>query len=634
MSLKFYMGYSYDTKLSDAFGALAVGASGTPRYFGPTAGPSAFLAVQGSSGGDRAEFAPPFADIVDSFPFAGGYTSSSWDTHKSLEILFGLLPDELRAWALYDIYGADAAWYGTPIMPDELHVLIVYFYDPKSNIYECSPHTLAVLFFAFSLAASVDLALPPYNADADTYFDLGRAALTLQSVFGSPDLHTIQALALAGLCSATGGARFNTDSAWTMISMAAGFCQRVTIFSLFYVMQSHLLIHSSDFIVRANIFVLKIRWRNDDEYALFWEVYSLETYNSLSFGRPPTISLADVSCEFPADDEQTMEAEGGTVPGFFRTKWRFTKEVTAPMAQVYANATSPSYDKVLDLDQRLRQFMEAAPFSHYYTGTGERNTFLAYVRANIVPRFAGNLMVYMHRGWFVQALKDMPLNPLESPYAASFLAAYRGASMIIKSDSRSFSLFPDHFHRWWPIWKSLVNASFIVGSIAAKSPTSPMAGAALSQLVAAVDLIERGATHSFLAEGSLVVLKRLRNKATARTTRDFEMLAGSRAFVERDLISNPVSSPVRDLAKPILIPGVLPPPVTTSDLWQTQLLDGWHSSFPSDLLVMDPATSSRELETYLATQMQITSEVPPAQFLAGSPVSENEWQIFLSSLDQ
>ncbi|KAJ6587279.1 hypothetical protein B0H10DRAFT_2334049 [Mycena sp. CBHHK59/15] len=53
------------------------------RYF------AALLSAQGSAGGDRAEFASPFADITESFPFDAGY-SSSWDTALCLENLLSL----------------------------------------------------------------------------------------------------------------------------------------------------------------------------------------------------------------------------------------------------------------------------------------------------------------------------------------------------------------------------------------------------------------------------------------------------------------------------------------------------------------------------------------------------------------
>lgn len=71
------------------------------------------------------------------------------------------------------------------------------------------------------------------------------------------------------------------------------------------------------------------------------------------------------------------------------------------------------------------------------------------------------VMVYMHRSSFVQALKDRPNDPLAGPYAASFLAAYRGALLIVKSDLKSFSLYPEQFHRWWPIWKSCASSDIL-----------------------------------------------------------------------------------------------------------------------------------------------------------------------------
>ncbi|KAF7349859.1 Zn(2)-C6 fungal-type domain-containing protein [Mycena venus] len=641
-------------QLTNNPGALAVSASGTPRYFGPSAGPQALLSVQGSSGGDRAEYASPFAHAIHSFPLDGIHLSSSWDTSLCYETLLAQLPDELRAWALYDIFVADASWYGTPVMADELHELLTSLYHQNLNLIpatleQLSPHALAVVFFAFAHATFADLELPAYSSQADTYFDLGRTALTLQSVFASADLRTIQALALAGLYHVTGGPRYSIESSWTMTSMAVGLCQTLRL-------------HRECEHTRLDNKTAQRR------RALFWEIYSLETYQSLAFARPLTIPLADISCEFPADTDERMDNEGRTIPGFFRTKWRFTKEVTAPIAQVYTSAKAPTYEEVLDLDQRLRQFIERAPFRHYYNNKTGMNTFLAYVRANIIPRFAANMMVYIHRGSFVQALKDRPLNPLESSYAPSFLAAYRGASMIIKSDKRSFFLFPDHFHRWWPIWKSLVNASFIVGSIVVKSPTSVVVPVAFSELLAAVELIEHGATHSFLAAGSLPVLQRLRNKAKfaymanfhppppdapplfsgassfeLADDNDFEVLAGSQTVLERD--SEPALRPSQPTDALSFIPGAIPPP-PTPEAWQTELpgADAW-ATFPFGLpLTTTPMTTASSAEgsavdaylDYAQLQMQSSmSGLFPVEYYRGSsPMSEKEWASFLSILEQ
>ncbi|KAJ7664534.1 hypothetical protein DFH06DRAFT_1295734 [Mycena polygramma] len=184
------------------------------------------------------------------------------------------------------------------------------------------------------------------------------------------------------------------------------------------------------------------------------------------------------------------------------------------------SATPLTYEAVLDLDRRLRRFIERAPFLHFYNKTGEARTFLANVRSHLIPRFTGNLMLYIHRGSSVQALRNRLLNPLQGPGCVP--------RRVGDQQVRRAELNPEYFHRWWPIWKGLVNASLIVGSIVAKSRITVMVPAALAELLAAVELVERGAMHSdvFFVTFILVplssidgmsqpVLYHLRNGATA-----------------------------------------------------------------------------------------------------------------------
>ncbi|KAJ7144427.1 fungal-specific transcription factor domain-containing protein [Mycena epipterygia] len=623
-------------QLADTFGALAVSASGTSRYFGPTAGPAALLSAQGSAGGDRAEFATTFADITESFPFDPPY-STSWDPISCRETLLAHLPDELRAWTLFDIYVNKASWYGTPLMNDELHELLAEVYDPNQqrnpNAPELSAHALAVVFLAFALAALADLSLPAYNVQADTYFDLARTALALEPVFGSRDLRTVQALVMAGLYHVTGEPRYSIDSSWSLGAMACSLAQTLCL-------------HRES---AHTGFDNKTAQRRR---AMFWEVYTLDTYQAISFARPPTIPLADITCELPADTEQTMDCEGHTIPGFYHIKWKFTKDITAPMVQVYTSAMPPTYEEVLELDRRLRRFIESASFAHY----GKGPSFLAYLRSTLLPRFCGDLMLYIHRSSFVQVLKDSPHDPLESPYVASFLAAYRGASSIIKAD-RHFALFPHEFHRWWPIWKGLVNAAFIVGSIVAKCPTFEIAPTAFAELHAAVALVEQGATHSFLAQGSVLVLQHLRNKATAvyaevhplairpnpnpnpaelADEEDFESLGGSRALLPRTRSQNhshnhnPNSG---TLSMPTLISGVMPAS-STPDPWQPDIPDSAYTGFAFDSLMGSahrppaPLPDSLGLEAYLNS----VEMLPNTNSSYPEALPQADWATFVSSL--
>jgi hypothetical protein len=72
-------------------------------------------------------------------------------------------------------------------------------------------------------------------------------------------------------------------------------------------------------------------------------------------------------------------------------------------------------------------------------------------------------MLYIHRSFFAQALLDFPTNPLRSPYAPSFLAAYRCASATIKTTILNFQMYPALYMRWWPIWSHLLSAAVCSG---------------------------------------------------------------------------------------------------------------------------------------------------------------------------
>jgi len=61
-------------------------------------------------------------------------------------------------------------------------------------------------------------------------------------------------------------------------------------------------------------------------------------------------------------------------------------------------------------------------------------------------------LLYIHRSFFAQAMLDHPANPLRSPFAPSFLAAYRCASGVIKSSLNHYARFPELSARWWGVW--------------------------------------------------------------------------------------------------------------------------------------------------------------------------------------
>lgn len=75
------------------------------------------------------------------------------------------------------------------------------------------PHELATFFFTLALGALLDLNLPPYNAEAEHFYDLGRAALSLQAVYESPSMSTVQAMGLMATYHSLAGRKYSRDSA-------------------------------------------------------------------------------------------------------------------------------------------------------------------------------------------------------------------------------------------------------------------------------------------------------------------------------------------------------------------------------------------------------------------------------------
>jgi hypothetical protein len=67
-------------------------------------------------------------------------------------------------------------------------------------------------------------------------------------------------------------------------------------------------------------------------------------------------------------------------------------------------------------------------------------------------------MLWIHRSYFAKALLDYPLNPLKSPYATSFLSAYRSSLSLLKLAREHYALSPNFMVRSWMLWKHVFSA--------------------------------------------------------------------------------------------------------------------------------------------------------------------------------
>lgn len=178
------------------------------------------------------------ANVAIAFPLA----IIEEGTDALIEKIEAHLPPQPRAWALCETYLEHTTWWCRPIKRDELiDDILVPIYncvkDPQRNAYHRSageddgrcPHLLASLFFVLAVGALLDLTLQPCSAEAELYYRLGRAALSMRSVFDSPELETVQALVLMAKYHSLCIQRYSLESAWRISSLASKIGQSVRV---------------------------------------------------------------------------------------------------------------------------------------------------------------------------------------------------------------------------------------------------------------------------------------------------------------------------------------------------------------------------------------------------------------------
>ena len=170
--------------------------------------------------------------LAELFPF----TSKTRPNSNKLELLETFLPSMDSAMQLCTSYIDHATFFFRPIKRDELfESLLPEVYNAAagrrtvrldagsspcsdleeghSNMRRSTPHALASLYFIFALGALLDLKRVPFNADAERFWDLGRAALSLRSVYESANMDTVQAMGLMATYHTLAGKKYSRDSA-------------------------------------------------------------------------------------------------------------------------------------------------------------------------------------------------------------------------------------------------------------------------------------------------------------------------------------------------------------------------------------------------------------------------------------
>jgi len=123
------------------------------------------------------------------------------------------------------------------------------------------------------------------------------------------------------------------------------------------------------------------------------------------------------------------------------------------------------------------------------------------------------VLLYIHRTFFAKAIIDYPDDPLKSPFAVSFVTAYRSATILLQAMREGHRMLSPMMQRLWIVWAHVLCAAVIVGSVVARCRWAEWTPFAYAEFELAVALFEQ-ADHPAVRRG-LPVLLRLREKAKA-----------------------------------------------------------------------------------------------------------------------
>ncbi|KAJ7507209.1 hypothetical protein B0H11DRAFT_1970739 [Mycena galericulata] len=486
-----------ESSLVDAPGSLHIDGEGASRFFGPSGGAESLLL---KAKGMEAQLPPQSAPLplreldptylppeINQFFNAFPFTPSGISRGSAQEMIESFLPPLERAIILCDTFLEHLSWMFHIVSRRQLvDELIPAIYKQARVSY--GPHELAVLLITLGIGALVDLNLQPYNLEAQHYYRLAKAALSLQSVFTEPSFVTIKTLHLMSIYNGLSGKESNMEASYGLLDMA------------------------SQVALRTGLHIDPSMWRFQGREAYerrvyFWNLLVALLWQSLVTGRPPTILSAYVDCKLPTHEEESEYSGGGPPVGLGIWGHKATVECLLPVVRATLAVKAPSYDQVLHLDRKIRNF--AQPTANVDVDERTALSMNNFVRSH----YQDLLLLFLHRAFFAQVMIENAGDPLKSPFAHSVLSAYQAACNVLEDTVNQFTKKPLLVARVWRIWSLAFSASVVIGTLAIRGINLDLNPSPLEQLQVACSVFRSAAETNPRAARALPVLQSMLIKA-------------------------------------------------------------------------------------------------------------------------
>ncbi|KAK7028823.1 hypothetical protein VNI00_014836 [Paramarasmius palmivorus] len=484
-------------KPPDALGTLYIARGGVARFFGPSGGSESLLlgTSQGSSPSisrfDRlpeldASYLPDeILRCCDCFPLTPNIPTSS--IQASIE---SFLPPIERAIALCDTFLEHLSWMFHIVSRQEIVGRIIPAVY-KQNGLPYGPHQLALMLVVLGIGALVDLNLEPYNLEAQHYYRLTRAAMALQSVLTQPSVVSVKALHLMSIYNGMSGKESNLEQSYALLNLAGQVATRIGI--------------------HIDPSMWKFEGRELYERRVyFWNLLSATLWQSLVTGRPPAILSNYIDCKIPTAEEEATYQHGEVPLGFGIWGFKASTECLLPVVRATLGTKPPDYEKVLELDKKIRQFATPPPtFDSHPSDDRTAHSMRHFVRSH----YQDLMLLYLHRSFFLQAMTEYPANPLLSPYSKSVTTAYQSACNVLEDTRNQYMKKPLLTARVWRIWSFAFAAAVVVGTVAMRGLHLNLNPPAIEQLQLTCKVFRSAAATNSRAAKALPVLETILRKA-------------------------------------------------------------------------------------------------------------------------
>ncbi|KAF8631863.1 hypothetical protein AX15_002133 [Amanita polypyramis BW_CC] len=485
--------------VSKAIGSLSIGSDGQTRYHGESAGSEYFqdlLPFSQDSEDERYEgplhLSTEIIDLMNSFPF--GPKDCSYPKSNFLPYI----PTQERAVEIVNIYYAHVAWMYDPIVREDLMVSIlnpIYSTIVYGDLETIHSHRLAVFFMVLANGFLYDTD-PAAIFCARQYQALGRAALSLDSLAQEVTCATVQTFFLVVRFAYNSDRRANEER-WLLTGLAARLAQIIG------------LQRDSE---GWNLDVEEVQRRR----RLFWELFTWDSWTAIVNGRPPALLIQYADCQFPEDLSPSIKSNSETELGWHAWKFRYAVACLAPAVRHIFSVRTPPYAALLELDKAIRGFSLPAHLRSPGRTSDSSKSWSPFPSCAMQQYCAlcvreSNLL-YIHRSYFAQAIRQDSKNPLRHIYAPSVLATYRSACRLISALRGLFALHPQMTGQIWFFWSGIYSACIVLGALVVESPGCTLAKNAIEELNSALPFYEEGST-SCRPPKSLAILLKLRQRA-------------------------------------------------------------------------------------------------------------------------